>query len=124
MTSHLDAYTYILVDHKPVQHPNDDEWFRWFMVESNRRVAITTIQGETITDAGSEPINVSISTVFTGVDLAPERGCMFETEVFGASKYDRHTWRCRTWDEAEKQHAEIVQMVEQEKKLFLTNPMQ
>jgi hypothetical protein len=103
MSSHLDPFTYILVDRKPVQHPNNDEWWKWFMVEENRRVALTTISR-----------GVNISTVFTGIDLTPERGCLFETQVFGG-EHDREAWRTATWEDAEKKHAEIVEMIEGER---------
>ena len=97
--SHLDQYTYKLVDRKPVQCANDDAYWLWYLVEANRRVAKTTIG------------TVWISTVFTGLNIIPQEMALFETEVFGG-KYDRETWRCRTWEEAEKQHERIVKMVE------------
>jgi hypothetical protein len=96
MSSPLDDLTYILVDRKPVRHPNNGEWSLWFMVEANRRVAKTTLG------------DIWISTVFTGI--APEPGMLFETQVFGG-KHNRKTWRCRTWNEAEEQHEIIVEMV-------------
>ena len=98
--SHLDPYTFILVDRKPVQHPNDDEWFAWYQqIEENRRVAKTEI--------GS----VSVSTVFTGMDLRPSpgQGLLFETKVFGGA-LDGEEWLCATWEEAEQQHARVVEL--------------
>jgi len=100
MTSHLDPYTFILVDRKPVQHANDEEWWRWYLNEENRRVAKTQFESGLIT----------VSTVFTSLDLLPERGKLFETKVFGG-KLDQEEWRCATWEEAEAQHAKAVALV-------------
>jgi len=105
MISHLDPFTFKLVDRKPVQCANDDEWFAWYLdVEKNRRVAITHIQVARV------PGEVTVSTVFTSLDLTPEHGCLFETEVFGG-EYDRNVWRCRTWEEAERQHKQVTAIV-------------
>jgi hypothetical protein len=97
----LDSCTFILVDKKVVQHPNNDEWFQWYLNLDNRRVAKTEI-GE-----------VWISTVFVGLVLTPDR-MPFETQVFGG-KYSREVWRTATWEEAEAKHAEVVAMIEANK---------
>jgi hypothetical protein len=102
--SHLDQFTYILVDHKPVQHPNDDEWFRWYMHEPNRRVALTMFKGG----------DIVVSTVFTSMDLTPDH-LLFETKVFRGGEGGEE-WRTATWEEAEAKHAEVVRMIKQEVK--------
>lgn len=102
MPSHLDSVTYVLdAERKPVQHANDDAWWRWFNVEDNRRVAKTTVG------------DVWISTVFIGVDLLPppNRGKLFETQVFGG-EHSRERFYAATWEEAQAQHARIVALVE------------
>jgi hypothetical protein len=95
--SHMDPYTYILVDRVPVQHANDDEWVQWYLDVKNRRVDLTKIG------------DVTISTVFGGLDIMPEKG-MFETQIFGG-EHGGDVWRAATWDEAERRHAEAVALV-------------
>src|SRR5215467_8019250 len=97
--SHLDEYTFILVDRKPVQHANDDEWFQWYMNESNRRVALTHLPG-----------GAWVSTVFTGISLTPD-GLLFETMLFSKDGEGREYWRSATWEEAEQTHIEVVQRI-------------
>jgi hypothetical protein len=96
--AYLDSCTFKLVDRKVVQCRNDDEWFAWFQqVEANRRVAKT------------EMGDVSVSTVFVGLVLTPDR-MPFETKVFGG-KHNQEEYRTATWEEAEAKHAEIVSMI-------------
>jgi hypothetical protein len=94
----LDEMTFILVDRKPIQHPQDDEWWSWFQNLDNRKVAETEIER-----------TVVVSTVFVGIDLRPPpmRGRLFETKVFGG-KHDRDEWLDATWEEAERRHADVV----------------
>lgn len=104
MSHPMDSLTYILVDRKPVQHANDDEWWRWYNVEENRRVAKDYVG------------DVCISTVFISLDLRapPNRGKLFETKVFrdGNGGEERYA---ATWEEAERVHAEVVALVKQGK---------
>jgi hypothetical protein len=102
MTHPLDPFTYILVNRKPVNHPNDDEWFLWFGNVDNRRVGLTEIG------------DVVVSTIFGGIDRSYGHGgslLIFETHVFGG-EYDGEEWLTSTWEEAEAKHAEIVRMVQ------------
>jgi hypothetical protein len=99
MTHCLDEYTFILVDRKPVQHANDDDWFRWFMVEENRRVALTRLPGGAV-----------VSTVFSGMALTPD-GLLFETKVFSNDGEGGDEWRTATWEAAEQKHIEVVRML-------------
>ena len=96
----LDEFTYILVDRRPVQHRNDDEWFRWYQNVENRRVALTRID------------DVTVSTVFDGIDIRPQRGMLFETKIFGGA-HDQKEWLAATWEEAEQCHAKAVALVQQ-----------
>jgi hypothetical protein len=101
MAHPLDPFTYILVDRKPVNHPNNDNWFLWFGNMDNRRVGLTQIGA------------VVISTIFGGIDRSYGHGgppLLFETHVFGG-KHDDDEWLTSTWEEAEAKHAEIVQML-------------
>jgi hypothetical protein len=96
----LDPYTYILnSDREPMQHPNNDAWFKWFGDLTNRRVAVTEI---------SE--GVYVSTVFGGIDRsyghAPQP-LLFETHIFGG-EHDGEEWFASTWQEAEKNHVRAV----------------
>ena len=93
---------YILKDKKVVEA--DMEEFSAFCSNfENKRVAKETV-------GGSE-----ISTVFLGVDHGwgnepGRRPVVFETMVFGGP-LDQEQERCCTWDEAEFQHAQIVERV-------------
>ena len=94
---------YILVGKTPRLAASDIEWAKWMAV-ADRRVAWTEIG------------NVSVSTVFLGVDhryrsLGPGPPLLFESLVFGG-KHDGHTTRCSTWEEAEAQHVEMIALVE------------
>jgi hypothetical protein len=98
--SHLDPYTFKLVDRNPVQCANDDAWWRWYMNMDNRRVAETRYG------------DAWISTVFTSLDLRPYpgQGKLFETKIFGG-KYDGKEWLAATWKEAEQNHAKALLQV-------------
>jgi len=98
MTSRLDPYTYILIDRKPVQHANDDEWFHWYLDYANRRVAKTTIG------------DIEISTVFTSLNIIPQDMALFETMVFGGPLSGLEE-KDATWREAEATHLNITQCV-------------
>jgi len=92
----VDNITFVLdADHNIVPHADDEAWFEWYMVVTNRRVAQTFLPGD-----------VTVSTVFTGLDLTPDH-CLFETMVFGG-EHGREYWRSKTWDEAAAKHDEIV----------------
>jgi hypothetical protein len=98
-SSHMDPYTFKLVDRKPVQCANDEAWWKWYLdIEANRRVAFTELGG-----------NIAISTVFISLDLRPppDQGKLFETMILGG-KLDRQLWLARTWEGAERNHAEAV----------------
>lgn len=112
MSSHLDQFTYKLIDRKPVQCANDDEWFKWFLdLENNRRVGLTTIKKAMVgLDIVMDSIEVTISTVFTSLNIIPQDMALFETLVRGG-KYDGCVWRCRTWDEAVVQHEQVIAIV-------------
>jgi len=101
MTHPLDPYTYILVDRKPVNCPNDDRWFMWFGNMENRRVAQTIIGP------------ARVSTIFGGIDRsygsAPHPQ-VFETMIFGGKHDGREEWSA-SWEEAELVHAEMVALV-------------
>ncbi len=83
------------------------EWGMWFET-ADRHVFKTTIGG------------CWISTVFLGLDhnfvdifkdgTGPH---LFETMIFRGGD-GQECWRCGSWDEAEKQHAEAVALVRAE----------
>lgn len=91
---------YILEGKVPV--PCDDiiTWGRWFET-ANRRVAKSMIG------------DVEVSTVFLGLDHSFGSGppILFETMIFGG-EHDQDQWRCSTWEEAEKQHAAAIALVQ------------
>lgn len=76
-------------------------YYRWYENHNNRRVART------------EHNNVSVSTVFLGVDHGFGRGgppVVFESMVFGGPMSDHQVRYC-TWDEAMKGHIELCRKV-------------
>lgn len=104
MTMPLPPFRYILRDHEPV--PADDDpsaWGEWMLGEGSmerRRVAYDEVD------------EISISTVFTGVDTGIGLGrlVLFETMIFGG-RHNEAQWSYATWDEAEVGHAIAVQLV-------------
>jgi len=93
---------YILKDKKVIS-ASPDEFYEFFADFGNRRVA-----RETVGDS-------DISTVFLGIDHGcgnepGRRPVVFETMVFGGP-LDQEQERCYTWDEAEFQHAQMVERV-------------
>ena len=68
----------------------------------NRRIACTRVNG------------VVVSTVFTGMNMNPlseGEPLVFETTIHGGW-FDRHAWRCCTYDKAEATHAVAVSLIE------------
>lgn len=97
----LDPYTYILVDRKPVQHDNDDNWFMWYGNMENRRVAADMV-GEAF-----------VSTIFGGIDRSYGRApqpLVFETRIF-EGEHDGWEKLASSWEEAEACHAEAMELV-------------
>lgn len=85
----------------PVADPM--EWARAFE-DTHRIVAQTKIGG------------IFVSTVFLGLDSSfRENGppLIFETMIFRGGDGD-DTFRCSSWEEAEKQHADAVALVRAE----------
>lgn len=89
---------YILEGKEPVS-ADLMQWATW-MENADRKVAADTIG------------DVRISTVFLGLDHSFGEGppLLFETLIF-EGKHDGDMWRCSTWAEAEKQHADAVALV-------------
>lgn len=67
------------------------------VLKDDRRVAITPI---------GNGKDCTVSTVFLGVDVS-DTPRLFETMVFGGP-HDLECRRCSTWDEAIRQHFEMV----------------
>lgn len=95
----LSPQQYILDGHTPVAEPDP---FKWAMSLglSKRRVCWTQIGTATI------------STVFFGLNHNWGEGppLLFETMVFDGP-LDKERRRCSTWEEAEQQHADMVEYV-------------
>lgn len=91
---------FILDETHTAHHCKFSEFIRWQTTHPNTQVAHDNI-GE-----------AHVSTVFLGVNLAYFGGppLLFETMIFGG-KHDRTLRRCSTWEEAERQHAETVELV-------------
>lgn len=89
-----------------IPKPIDDilEWGEWFE-KANRHVAKTDLSND-----------VSISTVFLGIDHSFEGGkpILFETMIFGG-KHDQYQERYATWEEAEVGHSQAVELASQGK---------
>lgn len=88
---------YVLEGKTPKPIEDILEWARWFEI-ANRHVAKTDL-----------PNNVSVSTVFLGLDHQFSGGSpiLFETMIFGG-KYDNYQERYSTWKEAEDGHKQAV----------------
>lgn len=97
---------YKLEDKKPIPVPEDKavEWARW-MARSDRHVAKDEL-----------PDDVTVSTVFLGVDHGfREEIILFETMVFGG-EYDQYMWRHATWEEAEAGHQMVLESLKKDHK--------
>ena len=92
---------YILENKKAVLVKDVLEWARKFEIQ-DRRVAQDKIK------------NISISTVFLGVDhgFGSIRPLLFETMVFGG-ELDQEMVRYTTWQEAETGHKMMVERVKE-----------
>ena len=88
---------YILDGHEPVRCSDLLTWSRW-MRTTDRHVGLTE-QGD-----------VSVSTVFLGLDHSLERPALFETMVF-IGAHDEGREQYATWDEAEAGHDRWVAKV-------------
>lgn len=105
-------------NNKPVATSSMAEWGEFFRNTERRTVAKT------------DGVNgYDISTVFLGIDhnySTEGPPILFETMVFGDDGDDVYCVRCSTWEEAEAQHAEAVQLVKngriEEESLDLDDP--
>jgi hypothetical protein len=97
----VSGHWYILKDREPVAVESLEQWARWRAAEIDNHVADDTF-GE-----------VRVSTIFLGLDHSFGDGppLLFETMIFGG-KHDQEQWRCSTWDEAQKQHADAVRLAQ------------
>ncbi len=87
---------YILDGKNPIKVNDISEWK---INDGQRRVNKTTIR------------NSEISTVFLGIDHGfGGQVLLFETMVFGG-KEDGHCERYSTWEDAEKGHHEVCEMI-------------
>lgn len=94
--------TYILRGQTPVPCEDAATWGEWFETsKEDRRVAYDIFPNE-----------VSVSTVFLGIDHSYGDGpsILFETMVFGG-KHDQYTRRYRTWKQAMAGHRKTCVMV-------------
>lgn len=93
---------YILMGKLAVPEPDLLRWGVWYETH-DRHVALTQI--------GS----IEVSTIFLGIDHSFGGGLpvLFETMVFRRNRAEEQV-RCETWEQAEKQHAEMVEMVRRE----------
>jgi hypothetical protein len=94
---------YILDGRNPIPCTDLMTRARWFET-SDRHVAKTDIG------------DVRVSTVFLGFDRSFGQGSplLFETMIFGGPfNQDKYQERCSTWEEAEAQHAEAVEVARQ-----------
>ena len=93
---------YVLMGKLAVPEPDLMKWAMW-LETADRHVAKTQVGG------------IWVSTVFLGLDHSFGRGLpiLFETMLFKGGDGDE-TWRCETWEQAEKQHADAVAQVRAE----------
>lgn len=86
---------YKLEGHTPVPVPDENvqEWVSW-RIHADRHVAFTEGNG------------VTVSTVFTGIDL-PGGGHLFETAIFREHEAPELQRGSATWSEAEARHVHV-----------------
>ena len=93
---------WVLDGHEVISTSDVHEWTQ--MWETDSRYVGNTEVGD-----------ARVSTVFLGIDhrfSGDGPPLVFETMVFGLDDYDeQYTERYATWDEAERGHARIVEMV-------------
>jgi hypothetical protein len=89
---------YILIGREPVATDDMSSWAAGMTID-RRRVALTDLDG-----------NVSVSTVFLGIDhgFRPGPPVLFESMVFGLESGEQDCWRYATWAAAEAGHEQIV----------------
>jgi hypothetical protein len=89
---------YVLDGKTPHKVESLEEWARWFET-ADRHVANDHFG------------DVHVSTVFLGIDhnWGGPPPLVFETMIFGGP-HDGHQTRSSTWEQAEQQHAEAVEM--------------
>lgn len=102
---------YVLDDDKtPVQEPDVVRWSRW-LHSADRHVALTTF-------TNSAGVEITVSTVFLGIDHAFNMGppVLFETLVFGGA-LDGEMLRYVTWQDADAGHtlmcAHVIETLDQ-----------
>lgn len=93
------SHRYILDGHRPIPCPDLITWANWYETSKAERIVKQTMIGE-----------CEVSTVFIGLDMSfadesPRQ--LFETMVFGGD-WDGERRRCATWEDAERQHIEMV----------------
>jgi len=88
----------------PIESTNDDEWGLFMWDVSNRRVALETING------------ITISTIFLGIDHSYFGGSpiLWETMVFDEKMINQKEDRCSgNREQAEAMHIKMVEFVRQ-----------
>jgi hypothetical protein len=100
MQQRIGKMEHFKLENKSVVHVADVlEWGKWFET-SDRRVALTEVNGKTV------------STVFVGIDLGfgeNEKPLVFETMTFGDGTGEEI--RTATWEEAEAAHQVAVEAI-------------
>lgn len=98
-------YFYKLEAKTPVRCDNTAEWAQWF------EIADRTIKYNQVMLDGER---IEITTVFLGIDYSvlnnSNKPLLFETQIFGGD-WNGRVLRCSTWDEAEKQHDDALQLL-------------
>jgi hypothetical protein len=97
--------TYILKDKVPVPELDMMVWSQW-MGENDTRVKISQVNE-----------SIEVSTVFLGIAHGFENSkipILFESMVFSDDNHDNYCVRYATWDDAEKGHDNIVNLLNNE----------
>lgn len=104
-----------ILDGKTVVPCDDLEtWGRWMEIKGARNVAKTGLEPYSLLRKMLPFIQFRpwVSTVFLGLDHSFDDGppLLFETMAFDSqhNELDGYTRRCSTWEEAERQHVEVV----------------
>lgn len=108
--------SYILDEnHQPVLAASSMEWSQWMFDNegANKTVGKTDCQARDVRSGQECRVDVSVSTVFLGIDHGFGRGISkwFETMIFGSNVYCDRCWRCETWEEAVSQHQMVLDLL-------------
>ena len=98
-------YFYKLEGKTPVRCQSTGEWDQWLR---------TAKYGVRAHRFKTDNEWIEVITIFTGIDFDVfykyKKPLLFETRIIGG-EWDGRTLRCSTWEQAEKQHEDALQLL-------------